>query len=119
MATFPVLSTGAVAQYPLSRGTTYDVDVVKFIDGSQQRCLVRGRGLRRWLVSLAQLAESELSALEDFFDSVQGNTALFTFADPVTGNSIPNCRLANPSILTQYLATGSGSASVWIEETNG
>lgn len=119
MATFPLLSTGAVAQYPLSRGTSYDVDIVKFVDGSQQRCLVRGRGLRRWLVSLAQLGETELSALENFFDSVQGNAALFTFTDPVSGNAIPNCRVANPTIVTQYLATGSGAAALWIEETNG
>lgn len=117
--TFPLLSTGAVAQYPLSRGTSYDVDVVQFLDGSQQRCLVRGRKLRRWLISLAQLGESELASVEQFFDSVQGNAELFTFVDPLTNESVPNCRISNPSILTQYVAVGSGSAAIWIEETNG
>jgi hypothetical protein len=119
MATFPLLSTGAVAQYPLSRGTSYDVDTVRFLDGSEQRCLVRGKRLRRWLISLSQLNESELASVEQFFDSVQGNAEFFTFVDPVTNESVLNCRISNPFILTQYTALESGSASIWIEETNG
>jgi hypothetical protein len=119
MTTFPLLSTGAVAQYPLSRGTSHDVDIVRFLDGSQQRCLVRGKKLRRWLISLAQLEENELANVEQFFDAMQGNTELFTFIDPVTNEPIPNCRISNPSVLTQYAAVGNGSAAIWIEETNG
>ena len=30
MAAFPILSTGAVAQYPLARGTNFIVDIVRF-----------------------------------------------------------------------------------------
>jgi hypothetical protein len=119
MTTFPQLSTGAVAQYPLSRGTSYDIDIVRFLDGSQQRCLVRGKKLRRWLISLSQLNENELASVEQFFDAVQGNAGLFTFTDPVSGEAVQNCRISNPSILTQYVAVGSGSAGIWIEETNG
>jgi hypothetical protein len=119
MTTFPLLSTGAVAQYPLSRGTSYDVDVVRFLDGSQQRCLIRGKQLRRWLISLAQLEENELANVEQFFDAMQGNAELFAFIDPFTNEPVPNCRISNPSILTQYVAVGSGSAAIWIEETNG
>jgi hypothetical protein len=119
MTTFPVLSTGAVAQYPLSRGTSYHVDTVRFMDGSRQQCLVLGKRLRRWLISLSQLNELELASLEQFFDNVQGNAQLFTFVDPLSGESVPNCRLGNSSMLTQYNAMGSGSAAIWIEETNG
>jgi hypothetical protein len=95
------------------------VDIVRFLDGSEQRCLVRGRKLRRWLVSLAQLNESELASVEQFFEEAQGNAQLFTFIDPLTSDAVPNCRISNPSITTQYKALGSGAASVWIEETNG
>jgi hypothetical protein len=119
MLTFPLLSTGAVAQYPLSRGTSYDVDIVHFLDGSQQRCLVRGKRLRRWLISLGQLNEQELASMEQFFDAAQGNTGLFAFTDPFTNESVPNCRISNPLIATQYAAVGNGSTAVWIEETNG
>src|SRR5689334_14065483 len=103
MPTFPLLSTGAVAQYPLSRLTSYATDVIQFLDGSQQRCLTRGKKLRRWQISLSQLNETELSLLEQFFDSTQGNFSVFTFTDPFTGDLVPNCRLLNPSIVTQYL----------------
>jgi hypothetical protein len=119
MATFPLLSTGAVAQYPFSRGTSYNVEVIQFLDGSDQRCLTRGKKLRRWLVSLQQLNESELSQLEQFFDLVQGDFGRFTFLDPVTGESVANCRVSNPSVVTQYLWAGSGGGAIWIEETNG
>ena len=57
MATFPVLSTGAVGQYPMARGVSYNVEVIRFMDGSDQRYLTRGKPLRRWLIKLDQLTE--------------------------------------------------------------
>jgi hypothetical protein len=119
MASFPVLSTGAVAQYPLSRGTSYAVETVQFIDGTQQRCLTRGKALRRWLISLTLLTEIELAQIEQFFDALQGNFEPFTFVDPITGVPVANCILSNSSLTTQYLSIGNGTASLWIEETNG
>jgi hypothetical protein len=119
MPTFPALSTGAVAQYPVSRASTYSTEVIQFLDGSQQRCRIRGKMLRRWQVSLSQLTEQELFALEQFFDAAQGNFDLFTFTDPMTNQTIPSCRLQEPSVITQYIAVGSGSAVIVIEETNG
>ena len=119
MPTFPTLSTGAVAQYPLSRATGYAVETVRFLDGSQQRCLTRGRKLRRWLIALDQLSESELQQIEQFFDAAQGNFSLFTFVDPFTGESVSNCRLSAGTLKTLYAAQGNGSTAVWIEETNG
>ena len=63
MATFPILSTGAITQYPLSKGTSFLVDVVRFLDGTDQRCLSRGKRLRRWAIQLSKLTEPELAAL--------------------------------------------------------
>jgi hypothetical protein len=116
MPAFPTLSTGAVAQYPLARGTSYAVETIQFLDGSQQRCLTRGKSLRSWLVSLGQLTETELSQIEQFFDACQGGFNTFTFTDPGTGQAVPNCRISNPEAVTQYLASGSGKASLVIEE---
>jgi hypothetical protein len=118
MATFPVLSTGAVAQYPLSRGTGYEVEVILFIDGTEQRCLTRGSKVRRWTVQLSQLTESELAQIEEFFDAVQGDSNTFTFVDPFSGEAVPNCRLSGPSLVTQYIAAGAGDTSLVIEETH-
>lgn len=118
MVSFPLLSTGAVAQYPLTRGTSFAVETILFLDGTGQRSMTRGKKLRRWQVSLSQLDEAELQSVEQFFEGVQGNFGVFTFVDPYTGESVPNCRLSNPSVVTQYLASGSGKATVWIEESN-
>lgn len=118
MTNFPLLSTGAVAQYPLTRGTSFAVDAIFFLDGTGQRCMTRGKKLRRWQVALSQLDEGELQQIEGFFDAVQGNFGAFTFVDPYTGESVPNCRLSNPSVITQYKAAGIGAVSLWIEESN-
>jgi hypothetical protein len=119
MATFPLLSTGAVAQYPLVRSTDYAVEIVDFLDGTNQRCLTRGKRLRRWRISLALLTEAELEQIEVFFDAAQGDFGRFTFTDPFTGEAVPNCRLGNSSLTTEYNAEASGKSSLWIEETNG
>jgi hypothetical protein len=118
MANFPLLSTGAVAQYPLTRGTGFAVEAILFLDGTGQRCVTRSKKLRSWQVALSQLDEVELQRIESFFDGVQGNFGSFTFVDPYTGESVPNCRLSNPLVITQYKAVGSGAASLWIEESN-
>lgn len=119
MATFPILSTGSITQYPLSKGTGFSVDVTRFLDGSDQRCLARGKRLRRWAIQLSKLTEPELADLEQFFEQSQGNFGHFEFVDPLTGETVPNCRLANPTIVTEYLAAGNGSASLSVVENYG
>src|SRR4051812_33176997 len=110
MANFPLLSTGAVAQYPLGRSTSYTVEVIDFIDGSDQRCLTSGKRLRRWQISLALLTETELEQIEAFFDSVQGDFTSFTFTDPLAGEAVPNCRLGDSKLTTEYIAVRSGKS---------
>ncbi len=47
MATFPVLKTGAAAQYPLDRGVRFSTQAVRFMDGSfgnDSACTGRGCG---------------------------------------------------------------------------
>lgn len=34
---FPTLKTGATLQYPAQRATAFSTDVVRFVDGSEQR----------------------------------------------------------------------------------
>ncbi len=68
MATFPVLKTGAVAQYPLGFGVRYSTHAVRFLDGSQQKYALIGTGLRRWTISLDLLDEQELGAVIAFVE---------------------------------------------------
>jgi hypothetical protein len=117
--TFPVLDSGAVMQYPAPVITGQGVGVVRFLDGSDQRYLTQGRTFRSWKVDLQLLSESELAAIEQFFDAQQGDYGIFSFPDPFSGTAVPNCRFAHPSLETTYVDVDSGATSLWVIETNG
>src|SRR5580658_4679567 len=89
MATFPILKTGVVAQYPLDLGVHFSTQAVRFMDGSRQRFRLIGVGLRRWTVKLDLLDEEELGAVIAFVE--RQLSATFAFTDPLTGASAPTC----------------------------
>lgn len=119
MATFPSLSSGAIAQYPLIFGVSQGTSVIRFIDGSDQRFLIQGKQLRSWQIRVELLSDTEMEQLETFFDSQQGAYSTFTFPDPISGTDVPNCRIGSAELTTVYAAAGAGSASIWVVETNG
>lgn len=119
MATFPLLSSGAVAQYPLLFGVSQGTSVIRFLDGSDQRFLTQGRQFRSWEVRLELLSDNELEQLETFFDAQQGTYSVFSFPDPISGTEIANCRLGASELNATYGALNAGSTSLWVIETNG
>jgi len=119
MATFPTLSTGSVSQYPMPLGAGQTVDVIRFLDGSDQRYLNQGRMLRQWLIRLDLLNDAEIQTLEAFFTAQSGDYSSFTFPDPFSGNSVPNCRFAAPELVSEYVGADISSTSFWVVETNG
>src|SRR5271169_5183202 len=102
MATFPALSTGAIAQYPLPAYVARATQVIRFLDGSDQRCVVRARPVRWWVVKLSLLNDAELALLEGFFTEQQGGFGAFDFLDPFSGQTIANCRFATSELVTLY-----------------
>lgn len=116
MTTFPALSSGAIAQYPLQINFSWITQVVRFLDGTDQRCIVRARRLRYWVIKLSLLNDSELAQLEEFFDGQQGNFGLFNFPDPSSDQVIPNCRLASPQFSCLYVGPDHGSAGLTVME---
>jgi phage-related protein len=115
MANFPVLKTGAVAQYPLARNARFQTQSVRFLDGSSQRYRLFGNALRSWAVNLTALDEQELSAVIAFGEA-QG-TATFTFTDPASGASVANCIISGGSLGAGLKGELDGQASLVIEET--
>ena len=91
MPTFPVLTTGAVTQYPSSRRTTYSTSVTRFVDGKEQRFRELQAPLRSWVVRLNQLSAQEIGELEIFFNDQQGQFGSFTFIDPWDETEYVNC----------------------------
>ena len=101
MATFPLLKTGAVAQYPLQRGEFFLTEIVAFLDGSEQRFRSSGADLRRWVVRLDWLDESEMVMIEQFFLSLEGTAMNFAFTDPYDATVYQNCSLENEDLTIQ------------------
>ncbi len=119
MASFPLLTSGAVTQYPATVTTGQSVQVIRFLDGSDQRYLNQGRPFRQWQIRVDLLNDTELAQIESFFAAQSGDYSAFAFPDPISGTVVPNCRLAAPGLVTEYTATDSGGTSFWVMETNG
>ena len=119
MASFPLLNSGSVTQYPSSFATGQAVQVIQFLDGSDQRFLNQGRQLRRWEVNLSLLTDAEIFAIEDFFNNQSGDYSVFSFPDPLTGTDVLNCRLGGPELALEFNNVNSSSTSLWVIETNG
>ena len=98
MATFPKLSTGAVAQYPLTRSHQYRTHIQRFVDGSDQRYRDLREPVRRWILHFEQLTLDEIAAIEDFFSDQQGRQGTFSFTDPHDGTEYPECAVESDSL---------------------
>jgi len=116
MANFPVLKTGAVAQYPSDRAVQMSARVFRFLDGSEQRLLTFGSPLHKWKIQLDLLDEAELNALEEFFISQEGRSGSFTFTDPWDGTVYQNCSFENDAFAAELHEPGRGRAQIVIRE---
>ena len=119
MATFPILNSGAVAQYPVNVVLGQSVQVLRFLDGSDQRFLNQGRQQRRWQINLNLLNESEISQIQSFFVAQQGEYSTFNFPDPISNQVIPECRLGTAGLVTDLIGIDKSSSTLWVVETNG
>ena len=101
MSDFPKLKTGAVLQYPAQKAVRFSTDVLRFVGGSEQRFRNYQAPLRRWLIRLDLLDESELHILREFFRTEAGGFESFAFTDPWDGSKYPNCCLENGEMLEE------------------
>ncbi|MCC6857690.1 MAG: DUF2460 domain-containing protein [Bryobacterales bacterium] len=116
MATFPKLRTGAVMQYPAVTVTGYSNQVVRFVDGEEQRYRDSAGPLRRWKVDLALLDDGELASLEEFFEAQQGRYGTFTFTDPHDGREYSDCRLEEDQFTLELEGESRGKATLLVRE---
>ena len=116
MARFPMLRTGAVAQYGSGRATGFATQVHRFLDGSEQSCRIRGAGRRRWLIAANLLDEGELRRLEQFFVDQRGAEGRFEFVDPETGDVIPECSFEGDEMRFNMTGQQRGSLRIVVRE---
>ena len=117
MATFPLLQSGAICQHPAQVTYQQAVQILRYIDGSDQRFLQQGRQLRQWEVRLDLLNEIELLALETSFRAQLGDYLPFDFLDPFTDTVVPQCVIGNSSMVTELLEGRRCTTSLWVVET--
>jgi phage-related protein len=116
VATFPTLKTGVVAQYPSNRDRRFSTQILRFVDGSEQRYPGYGAPLRRWVIQFDLLDESELVNLEQFFESEGGRAGSFSFTDPWDGTVYSNCSFDSDVLALEFRTVGDGATSVVVKE---
>jgi hypothetical protein len=113
---FPTLKTGAVMQYPGKRTLQFSTDVVRFLDGTEQRYRDYPALLHRWTIQLDLLDESELAAYDQFFVSNQGSFGSFSFTDPWDGTVYASCSLATDTFGFKVTGEMRGATTVTVCE---
>ena len=119
MATFPKLKTDAVAQYPAKKMLRFQNQVLRFLDGTEQRYRDCTGALHAWEIRLDQLDEGEMAALEEFFLSSQGAFGSFAFTDPWDGQVYANCSLDTDGMELEGIEEMNGRTSLTVRENRG
>lgn len=82
MTHFPVLSSGAVCQFPVSKTREFRTIVNSLANGADVK-LGDGAGERvRWRLRFLGLSEGEFRNIEDFYRAREGALETFLFLDP-------------------------------------
>lgn len=116
MGSFPALKTGAVLQYPAQKQIRFSTQVVRFIDGSEQRFQLYQTALHRWMIRLDLLDQVELHQFQEFFRTQSGAAQSFAFTDPWDGTNYPNCNIEE-DIMSETLAGElNGQTSLTVRE---
>ena len=116
MADFPTLKTGAVVQYPATRRFRFQNQILRFLDGTDQRYRDSAGPLHEWEIHLAALDESEISAIEQFLEVNRGSFGSFTFTDPWDGTVYSSCSLAADELASLSLGEMQGKTSLTVIE---
>lgn len=82
MLYYPQLSTGAVAQFPVRRGTSMRTVANQLPSGFTIRMEDTGAQKAAWQLRYSDLTDSERSSIESLFETAEGQLNTFTFLDP-------------------------------------
>ncbi len=116
MADFPLLKTGAIAQYPSERSVAQPARVLCFVDSAEQSFRLQATSLKRWILNLTLLDEDELARLGAFFDAKAGQLSDFSFADPWDGTVYASCRFEADELTEQIVGEGRAAVRLVIQQ---
>ena len=116
MSNFPTLKTGAVLQYPAQKEVRFATEIVRFMDGSEQRFREYQTSLHRWMIRLELLDQGELQVLREFFITQAGGADSFVFTDPWNGTVYANCTLEGGDMALLLVDEMKGNTSLTVRE---
>ena len=82
MLYFPQLTTGAVAQFPVTRSTNMRTIDNQLASGFTIRMEDTGAQKVQWQLRYSSLTDGERSSIENLFEASEGQLNTFTFLDP-------------------------------------
>jgi len=112
MPNLPSLQTGSTVQYPFVTSLKYSTEIIRFVDGSEQRFSQSGNVHRAWNVEFRDLTPSETEAIAAFVEDSTSTNQEFAFHDPVTGEVHSHCRLAAERVPVQH--AGEKRSNLWL-----
>jgi hypothetical protein len=116
MPTFPLLKTGAVAQYPAVREQHFATDIVRFVDGAEQRFRDYKSASHRWVITLSLLDETEVQSIRAFVSELQGAAGVFSFTDPWDQSVYERCSLEGDAAMDALTGPSDGGTQITIRE---
>lgn len=82
MLYYPQLTTGAVAQFPVTRSTNLRTIVNQLPSGFTIRMSDTGDEKVQWRLRYSSLTDNERTSIENLFEACEGQLNTFTFLDP-------------------------------------
>ena len=116
MTIFPLLKTKAVAQYPATKTVQFHNQALRFVDGTEQRYRDAANPLHCWVIQLSALDETEMAAVDNFFQQTQGQLGTFSFTDPWDGQVYAGCSVQSDQLTIESTAQLRSRTSLTIAE---
>ena len=82
MLYYPQLTTGSIAQFPVSRTVNMRTVANQLPGGFTIRMADTGAQKVQWRLAYSDLTDSERSSIESLFEAAEGQLTTFTFLDP-------------------------------------
>lgn len=112
---FPTPFAGVAALYPLTHAKRYQVAVLKFTDGTEQRYR-QSAGLNSFTLELAEMTTTEKDAIVDFFDTSKGSFDA-TWDIVINATTYSYMAFAEDKISPVWSDSGTWSLSVRLVQT--
>src|SRR5580704_7114381 len=82
MLYYPQLTTGSIAQFPVSRAVNMRTVANQLPSGFTIRMADTGAQKVQWRLAYSDLTDGERASIESLFEAAEGQLSTFTFLDP-------------------------------------